>query len=63
MANSDVLDRLRELVGFPVVAGTLNVRLPEPLERSLTWRYLRSAEISPDWEAKSGQAGTSWSQS
>jgi CTP-dependent riboflavin kinase len=57
MANSKVLDRFRELFGFPVVPGTLNVRLPEPLERSSTWRYLRSEEITPDWEAESGQAG------
>ena len=37
--------------------GTLNVRLPRPLERGSSWRYMRAAEISPDWEAQSGQAG------
>jgi CTP-dependent riboflavin kinase len=57
MADPGVLDRFRGLFGFPVVPGTLNVRLPEPLERTSAWRYLRSAEITPDWEADSGQAG------
>jgi CTP-dependent riboflavin kinase len=56
MADFGVLDGFRELFGFPVVAGTLNVRLPEPLERS-DWRYLRSGEIAPEWEAQSEQAG------
>lgn len=56
MINSEILDRFRELLGFSAVPGTLNVRLPEPFESSSTWRYMRSAEISPDWEAKSGQA-------
>ena len=51
------VERLRELAGFPIVPGTLNVRLPEPLERSPSWRYLPAAQISPDWEAQSGQAG------
>jgi CTP-dependent riboflavin kinase len=57
MATPEVLDRFHELFGFPVVAGTLNARLPEPLERSSSWRYLRSAEITPGWEAESRQAG------
>jgi hypothetical protein len=51
------VERLRELAGFAIVPGTLNVRLPEPLERSPSWRYLPAAQISPDWEAQSGQAG------
>ncbi len=57
MGDREVVERLRELAGFPIVPGTLNVRLPEPLERSPSWRYLPAAQISPDWEAQSGQAG------
>ena len=33
MADATVMVRLRELAGFPIVPGTLNVRLPAPLER------------------------------
>lgn len=36
MADSGLIDRLQRLVGFPMVPGTLNVRLPEPIERSST---------------------------
>lgn len=57
MANSGIIDRLQKLVGFPVVPGTLNVRLPEPIERSPDWRYIASADITPEWEAETGQAG------
>ena len=57
MAQAAVMARLRELAGFPVVPGTLNLRLPRPLERGTSWRYLAAAEISPDWEARTGQAG------
>jgi CTP-dependent riboflavin kinase len=57
MADSDVMERLQELVGFPIVPGTLNLRLPRPLERGSSWRYVAAAEISPDWEARTGQAG------
>jgi len=57
MADPHLLDRLRELVGFSIVPGTLNVRLPERFDRVMTARYLAAAEISPDWEAETGQAG------
>jgi CTP-dependent riboflavin kinase len=57
MADADVMKRLRELAGFPIVPGTLNVRLPRPLERGAGWRYVAAAEISPDWESQTGQAG------
>jgi CTP-dependent riboflavin kinase len=57
MADPAVMARLRELAGFPIVPGTLNVRLPRPLERTSSWRYVASAEIAPDWEARSGQVG------
>ena len=57
MADEAVMERLVELAGFPVVPGTLNVRLPHPLERGPRWRYVAAAEITPDWEARTGQAG------
>jgi CTP-dependent riboflavin kinase len=57
MADRAVMDKLQELVGFPIVPGTLNVRLPGPLEQGSGWRYLAAAEIAPDWEARTGQAG------
>ena len=57
MADAAVMARLSELAGFPLVPGTLNVRLPEPLERDAGWRYVAAAEIGSDWEARTGQAG------
>ena len=60
MADEAVMERLVELAGFRVVPGTLNVRLPQPLERGSRWRYVAAAEITPDWEARTGQAGFSW---
>jgi CTP-dependent riboflavin kinase len=57
MADGAVMEQLQELAGFPLVPGTLNVRLPRPLERGSNWRYVAAAEISQDWEARSGQAG------
>jgi CTP-dependent riboflavin kinase len=57
MADPAVMARLKQLTGFPVVPGTLNVRLPRPLERGPSWCYLPAAEITPDWEARTGQTG------
>ena len=57
MADKAVMERLEELAEFPVVPGTLNVRLPQPLERDPRWRYVAAAEITADWEARTGQAG------
>jgi CTP-dependent riboflavin kinase len=57
MADRGVMETLRERSGFPVVPGTLNVRLPRPLERGPSWRYMPAAEIAPDWEERTGQAG------
>ena len=57
MADHAVMERLRELAGFAIVPGTLNVRLPRPLDRGSSWRYVAAAEISLDWERRSGQAG------
>ena len=57
MADDVAMARLSELAGFPLVPGTLNVRLPGPLERAAGWRYIAAAEIGADWEARTGQAG------
>ena len=57
MGRSDTLDRLEELAGFSLVPGTLNVRLPGPLERNLFSRYLDAGELGPMWERETGQAG------
>jgi CTP-dependent riboflavin kinase len=57
MADCAVMQKLEELIGFPVVPGTLNVRLPRTLERDRNWRYVSAAEITPDWEARTGQSG------
>jgi CTP-dependent riboflavin kinase len=57
MADSGIIDRIQRLVGFPVVPGTLNVRLSEPIERSSDWRYIGADEIGPEWEGETGQAG------
>lgn len=57
MADCAVMQKLEDLIGFPVVRGTLNVRLPRPLERGSSWRYLAADEITSDWEARTGQSG------
>jgi CTP-dependent riboflavin kinase len=57
MAHSHTLARIEELVGFSLVPGTLNVRLPGHVEPSLISSYLAAAEISPGWETETAQAG------
>jgi CTP-dependent riboflavin kinase len=57
MADRAVMGKLAELSGFRVVPGTLNVRLPRPLARGPSWRYVPAAEIAPDWESRTGQSG------
>ena len=58
MADQAVSGTLQKLAGFSVVPGTLNVRLPRPLERvGPCWRYVAAAEITADWETRTGQAG------
>ena len=57
MTDRAVMEKLQELSGFAVVPGTLNVRLPRPLERGPSWHYMPAAEITSDWEARTGQAG------
>lgn len=57
MADREVMEKLRDLAGFPLVPGTLNVRLPGPLERGPNWRYVAAGEITADWEARTSQTG------
>jgi CTP-dependent riboflavin kinase len=57
MTDPAILQPLQELVGFPIVRGTLNLRLPQPLERGTRWQYVAATKIAPDWEASTGQAG------
>jgi CTP-dependent riboflavin kinase len=57
MGDPAVMEKLRELAGFSVEPGTLNVRLPGPLERGPGWRYVTAAEITSDWEERTGQSG------
>jgi len=56
MVGSDLV-RLRWLLGFPAVPGTLNVLLPRALERDGSWQYLQASAINTDWETRTGQAG------
>jgi len=57
MRDSHVAARFDEIAGFPLVPGTLNVRLPRPVMRDQRWRYLSAEEIAPDWSERSGQSG------
>lgn len=57
LADPGTLERLRELIGFPVVPGTLNVCLSEDLDDELGSWYVAAEEIGPGWEAATGQAG------
>ena len=57
MSDAVVIEGLQELAGFSIVPGTLNLRLPRPLERDTGWYYVAAAEIAPDWEARTGQSG------
>jgi CTP-dependent riboflavin kinase len=57
MADPAVREKLEQLAGFPIVPGTLNVRLPGQLERCPGWRYVAAREITPDWQARTGQEG------
>jgi len=57
MAEPAIMARLRELAGFALVLGTLNVHLPGPIERGSSWRYVQATELAPDWEERTGQAG------
>ena len=57
MRDPHITARFEEIAGFPLVPGTLNVRLPGPLVRDERWRCLPSEGIAPDWAKRSGQSG------
>jgi len=57
MADGAVREKLEELTGFSAEPGTLNVRMPQPLERGPSWRYLAAEDIAPDWATRTGQSG------
>ena len=57
MADHGVMEKVEELSGFPLVPGTLNVRLPTPLERGPSWRCVPAEDLAPRWEARTGQTG------
>ena len=57
MRDPHITARFEEIAGFPLVPGTLNVRLPGPLVRDERWRFLPSEGIAPDWAKRSGQSG------
>lgn len=57
MTHSAIIERLQAAAGCPIVPGTLNVRLSEPIARGPNWRYLAAAEIGPEWQHQTDQAG------
>lgn len=57
LEGSPVAEAFRAIAGFPVVPGTLNVRLPGPLARDGRWRYVAAEAIAPDWHERTGQTG------
>jgi hypothetical protein len=59
MADREVMQKVQELAGFPVVPGTLNVRLPAPLDGGPSWRYVPAGGIAPDWRNDPARLGTS----
>lgn len=60
LMDANVTRRMGLLLGLPVVAGTLNVRLQHPWAFPIAPEYLSSARIAPDWEERTGQAGYHW---
>jgi CTP-dependent riboflavin kinase len=57
MDDPRVADAVRQVIGFAVVPGTLNVRLHEPLDPKRLTRYLRGSDIDEGWEQRTGQTG------
>ena len=57
MREEPVMERLSELAGLPLVPGTLNVRLPHPVDRGNEWQYVAASDVAPDWESRTGQSG------
>ncbi|MDP3984203.1 MAG: DUF120 domain-containing protein [Acidimicrobiia bacterium] len=61
MTDPVVLGRIQTAVDQEIVPSTLNVGIPDPLNRKLLSSYLPGGEIDPKWEADTGQAGYFWS--
>jgi CTP-dependent riboflavin kinase len=57
LASEAIIDQLHGLFGLRFIPGTLNVRLPEPFDRSLVTHRIASSEIRDEWEEETGQAG------
>ena len=57
MRDPHIAARFDEIAGFPLVPGTLNVRLPRSVVRDRRWTFLASEEIAPDWPERTGQTG------
>jgi CTP-dependent riboflavin kinase len=57
LSEDRVLDDLHGRIGFRVVPGTLNLRLPEAFDRRLLPTYIGADEIDAGWETRTGQAG------
>jgi 8-oxo-dGTP pyrophosphatase MutT (NUDIX family) len=57
MADPALLDMLEPLLGFRPVAGTLNLVLDQPFDRSLATEHVDARSLSSGWQAETGQAG------
>jgi 8-oxo-dGTP diphosphatase len=57
MADPDVMGLLERTVGFRPVPGTLNVVLDHEFARGPDAEFVRASQLSPEWEAATGQAG------
>jgi CTP-dependent riboflavin kinase len=57
LADPSVAASCAELTGLSIVPGTLNVRLPEAVERDGRWRYVPAEAMAPDWRERAGQTG------
>jgi CTP-dependent riboflavin kinase len=61
MTDPVVPGRIQMAVDHEIVPGTLNVSIPDPLNRRLLSSYRPGGEIDSEWEADTGQAGYFWS--
>jgi 8-oxo-dGTP pyrophosphatase MutT (NUDIX family) len=57
MADPEVMALLERTMGFRPVPGTLNVVLDHAFARGPESEYLPASQLSPEWEAATGQAG------
>jgi hypothetical protein len=61
MTDPVVLGRIQTAVDQEIVPSTLNVGIPDPLNRRLLSSYRPGGEIDSEWEADTGQEGYLWS--